>query len=162
MIDTPGIIDTESVKAVTGTGKYRYAFSENQKAILRELARMFVLAPEGFNAFLLTVKIGARFTPEDCEALQMLKSFLGEEALDYMILLLTHGDDAEYEAGEAQLSVDEYVDQWVDSMETWVKEFIRDTLKNRKVLINGRVDPNKKPEAYKKQLSKLIEVIRVN
>lgn len=160
MIDTPGIIDTSSVKKMTSKGRYWYRYRKDEERILTELAKMFVYAPQGFNAFLLTLKFGARFTSEDGEALKLLKAFLGEEALDYMILLLTHGDEAEANARKRQTPVDEYVKQWIDGMEDWVKGFIYDDLKGRVVLMNGILDPKEQPEAYKKQLRKLIEVIR--
>lgn len=119
---------------------------------------MFVYAPQGINAFLLTVKCGTRFTSEDSQALLLLKNFLGEEALDYMILLLTHGDQAEANARDYGKPVDQYVKQWVDTMEEWVKKFIQDELKDRVVLMNTKLDINEQPEAYKRQLREIIEV----
>lgn len=160
VIDTPGIIDTSSVKKMAGTWKYWPGYREDQKKILRELAKMFVYASRGINAFLLTIKFGTRFTPEDSQALLLLRKFLGEEALDYMILLLTHGDQAECNARDNGIPVDQYVKQWVDGMEEWVKTFIQGELKYRVVLMNARLDINEQPEAYKKQLCKIIEVIR--
>ena len=160
VIDTPGIIDTSSVKKMTGTWKYWPGYREDQKKILTELAKMFVYASRGINAFLLTVKFGTRFTPEDSQALLLLRKFLGEEALDYMILLLTHGDQAERNARADGKPVDQYVKQWVDKMEEWVKTFVQDELKDRVVLMNATLDINEQPEAYKKQLRKIIEVIR--
>lgn len=162
MIDTPGVIDTSTVEKIAGWKKYwnAYAYGEDQKRILRELAKMFVYAPQGLNAFILTLKFGTRFTAEDSQALIMLKKFLGKEALDYMIILLTYGDQAEVRAIQKRIPIDVYVKRWIDGMETWVKTFVHDELKDRVVLMNGMLDPNKQPEAYKKQLRKLIEVIR--
>lgn len=159
VIDTPGVIDTSTVKRMVGLEKYWHAYGEDQKRILMVLAKMFVYAPQGFNAFILTFKFGTRFTAEDSQALIMLKKFLGKEALDYMILLLTHGDQAEVRARKKGTPIDEYVKHWIDEMETWVKEFVHDELKDRVVLMNGMLEPNEQPEAYKKQLRKLIEVI---
>ena len=59
---------------------------------------MFVYAPRGFNAILLLVKFGSRFTRDDFDALQMLLKFLTPDAKKYMILVLTHGDQAEVNA----------------------------------------------------------------
>ena len=158
VIDTPGIIDTSSVKMMTGRWKYWPGYCQDRKKILTELAKMFVYAPQGINAFLLTVKCGTRFTSEDSQALLLLKNFLGEEALDYMILLLTHGDQAEANARDYGKPVDQYVKQWVDTMEEWVKKFIQDELKDRVVLMNTKLDINEQPEAYKRQLREIIEV----
>ena len=43
-------------------------------------------------------------------------------------------------------------------MDEWLKTFIHDGLKDRVVLFNCTLEPDQKPEAYKKQLCKLIEV----
>lgn len=145
---------------MTGKWKYWPGYREDQEKILTEVSKMFAYAPGGFNAILLTLKFGSRFTEEDGKALKLLKDFLGVEALDYMILLLTHGDEAEFHARKKQIPVDAYVKKWIDEMEEWVEKFIRNELKDRWVLMNGRLDPNEQPEAYKKQLRKLIEVIR--
>lgn len=119
---------------------------------------MFVLAPRGFHAILLLVKFGTRFTPDDAEALIFLQTFLSEEATNYMILLLTHGDQAEHNARKGDVPVDKYVHNWIEEMDDWVREFVREKIGGRVVLMNGLLDPDKEPEAHKKQLCKLIEV----
>ena len=50
------------------------------------------MSPDGLDAILRTIKYGGRFGPEDAEALRILKTFFGNEALPYMILILTHGE----------------------------------------------------------------------
>ena len=131
-------------------------YRKDQQKILTELAKMFVMAPGGFNAILLLVKFGSRFTPEDGEALKLLRTFLGEEATNYMILLLTHGYQAEANARRKNVPVDKYLKAWIEAMEDWVKDFIHENLKDRVVLINNMLEPDKEPEAYKTQLRTLI------
>ncbi|XP_015749215.1 PREDICTED: uncharacterized protein LOC107328988 [Acropora digitifera] len=162
VIDTPGVIDTEIVKQVTSTtsqAKYALGLKKELETTLKELAKMFLYAPRGFNAILLLAKFGSRFTRDDGDALQMLLKFLRAEAQNYMILVLTHGDEAEYHASEEGITVEEYLKNWINRMDDWLKKFIHDDLKDRVVLLNCRLKPDKEPEAYKKQLCKLIEMI---
>ena len=161
MIDTPGVIDTKIVKQMTSkTSQARYAVGLKMEleTTLTELAKMFVYAPRGFNAILLLAKFGSRFTRDDYDALQMLLKFLTPDAKKYMILVLTHGDQAEYNASDKGIAVDKYLKNWIDKMDDWLKTFIHDDLKDRVVLFNCRLKPDQEPEAYKKQLCKLIEV----
>ena len=161
MIDTPGVIDTKIVKQMTSMGsqaQYKAGFKKELETTLNELARMFRLVPAGFNAILLLVKFGSRFTQDDYDALQMLLKFFTPGAKKYMILVLSHGDQAEYHASEKGIAVDEYLKNWIDKMDDWLKKFIHHDLKNRVVLFNCRLKPDKEPEAHKKQLCKLIEV----
>ena len=161
MIDTPGVIDTNVVKQMTSKtnqAKYAVGFMKELETTLRELAKMFLYAPRGFNAILLLAKFGSRFTRDDNDALQMLLKFLTADAKKYMILVLTHGDEAEYNASEEGIAVEEYLKDWIDRMDDWPKKFIHDDLKDRVVLFNCRLKPDREPEAYKKQLCKLIEV----
>ncbi|XP_015757054.1 PREDICTED: uncharacterized protein LOC107336495 [Acropora digitifera] len=161
VIDTPGVIDTKIVKQMTGKtsqAKYAVGLKKELETTLKELAKMFLYAPRGFNAILLFAKFGSRFTRDDYDALQMLLKFLTTDAQKYMILVLTHGDEAEYNASEKGIAVDEYLKSWINKMDYWLKKFIHDDLNDRVVLLNCRLKPDKEPEAYKKQLCKLIEV----
>ena len=60
----------------------------NEKT-LTELCKMFAMAPQGFDAIILTIKYGSRFTEEDSKVLRLLKEFMGKEFTDVMILLVT-------------------------------------------------------------------------
>ena len=161
VIDTPGVIDTKIVEGMTSKtnqAKYAVGFMKELETTLRELAKMFLYAPCGFNAILLLAKFGSRFTRGDKDALQMLLKFLTDDAKKYMILVLTHGDEAKYNADEEGIAVEEYLKNWIDRMDDWLKKFIHDDLEDRVVLLNCRLKPDREPEAYKKQLCKLIEV----
>ena len=161
VIDTPGVIDTAAVKGITSVtrkAKYSLRFKEVLKRTLEEVAKMVLYAPHGFNAILLVAQFGVRFTRDDYDALQILLKFLTEDAKKYMILVLTHGDEAEYNANEEGIAVDEYLEKWIDKMDEWLKKFIHDDLEGRVVLFNCRLKPDREPKAYKIQLCKLIEV----
>ena len=175
MIDTPGVMDTQTVRDMTG-GMGRMVYTANkaanvtgvainwggyrdvQEKTLKELSTMILYAPRGFNAILLVAKFGYKLTLEDFNALQMLLKFFGGQAKKYMILLLTHGDDAEYNAREKGITVDEHLRNWIDTSEEWLKIFVHHDLEDRVVLFNCRLKPDQEPQAYKKQLCKLIEV----
>ncbi|XP_015769286.1 PREDICTED: uncharacterized protein LOC107347824 [Acropora digitifera] len=162
VIDTPGVIDSKLVKQMaskTSQARYALGFLKELQTPLKELAQMFLYAPRGFNAILLLAKFGSRFTPDDYDALQMLLKFLTADAKKYMILVLTHGDEAEHNASEEGIAVEEYLKNWINRMDDWLKKFIHDDLKDRVVLLNGKLKPDKEPEAHKKQLCKLIEMI---
>ena len=152
VIDTPGVLDTT---ATSVSNPPRYA--DHQKGILKEVSKIFAMAPFGFDAVILVVKYGSRFTMEDAQALKMLEALLEEDAKGHMILLLTHGDQAEYEAEEEKISIDQRVSQWLKTLPSWVQNFINE-IGNRVVLINNTLRPQKDQEAYGKQLIKLIQV----
>ena len=154
VIDTPGVLDTAATSAKTFL-LTRYA--EHQKNILKESLKIFAMAPFGFDAVILVVKYGCRFTMEDAQALKMLEALLEGDAKGHMILLLTHGDQAEYEAEEEEMSSDQRVHQWLKTLPSWVQSFIEE-IGNRVVLINNTLKPQKDQEAYGKQLLKLIQV----
>lgn len=128
-----------------------------QREILHEVARIFAMAPDGFDCFIVVAKYGTRFTKEDGQALKMLQELLGKEALDNMILLLTHGDQAERDAEENGEKVDKALKNWLESLPSWVKDFVAD-IEDRVLLFNNCLRPEKEPEEYKEQLSRLIKV----
>ena len=153
VIDTSGLIVKESRRMQM----YRREFLMELET-LKGLAKIFVYAPGGLNAILLVTKFGSRSIRDDLEALQLLFKFLTAEAQNYMILVLTHGDKAEYNASQEGIAVEEYLINWINRLDDWMKKFIHDDLKDRVVLFNCRLKPDQEPEAYKKQLCKLIEV----
>ena len=159
MIDTPGVIDTKIVEQMARSKlSYKVGLNEELEQTLKELARMVLYAPRGFNAILLVARFGSRFTAEDYEGLQLLLKFLSAEAQKYMILVLTHGDEAENSASKKSITVEKYLQDWINKMDDSLKNFIHDDLEDRVVLLNCMLKPDKEPEAYKKQLCKLIEV----
>ena len=160
VIDTPGVLDTLAVSWMDKAKKAHAYLSRNnevQNETLQEIARIFAMAPDGFDCFILVTKYGCRFTAEDGQALKMLQKLLGREAYDNMILVLTHGDQAELEAEENEKTVEEALEKWLKSLPDWVQKFIA-AINNRVFLINNCLRPEKEPEEYKKQLTRLIKV----
>ena len=160
VIDTPGVLDTSAVSLMDKAKNVLAYLTKNdevQKEILHEVARIFAMAPDGFDCFIVVAKYGSRFTAEDGQALKMLQQLLGKEACDNMILILTYGDQAEREAEEDGKTVEETLEKWLESLPPWVKQFVA-AIKHRVFLFNNCLRPEKEPEEYKKQLSRLIEV----
>lgn len=156
MIDTPGVLDTSSVKSlktVNLTSQSRYV----EKQILLELNKIFALAPKGFDAIMLVARYGTRFTKEDGQALKLLTTFLGKESKEYMILILTWGDQAKVHAEEENITPEECISQWIETLPEWVQEFVND-IKHRVVLFDNRLKEEENPDAFKAQLSHLIKV----
>lgn len=120
--------------------------------------KVFGMAPQGFDAIILIVKYGARFTKEDEQALNLLQTFLGEKSKRNMILILTWGDQAVHHADEKGVRLDEWIKTWISKLPEWVQTFIAE-IDDRVVLFNNCLKEADTPEAYKKQLSELIEVI---
>ena len=161
MIDTPGIMDTapvsrmekakEVMKNVTGL------YNEKQQEILRELYKVFVMSPDGLDAVIITIKYGGRFGPEDAEALRILKTFFGTEALPYMILILTHGDQAAYHAKKEKKSIEDHLKWYISTLPNFVQQFVKE-IGERRMLFDNRLDPNEKPNDCNEQISRLLQV----
>ena len=125
------------------------------EAFKREVAGLLKWAPNGFDAIVLVTRYGCRFTGEDAQALKSLQEYLCENAGKYIILVLTYGDQAEREATKDNL--DGLVHRWLQTLPDWVRNFI-EQIDNRVILFNNLLKPHSEPEAYKRQLSKLIQV----
>ena len=161
VIDTPGIMDTapvsvmekvkEKAKSVTGL------YNEKQREILRELYKVFVMSPDGLDAVIITIKYGGRFGLEDAEALKILKNFLGTEAQPYMILILTHGDQAVRDAKEKKRSIEDHLKWYISTLPDWVQRFMKE-IGERRMLFDNSLDPTENPDDCKKQVSKLLQV----
>lgn len=123
-----------------------------------EVTGLLEWAPNGFDAIVLVAEYGCRFTGEDAQSLKSLQDYLGENAGKYIILVLTHGDQAEREAADkVSHNVDGLVRRWLQTLPDWVQNFIQQ-IDDRVILFNNLLKPHTEPEAYRRQLSKLIQV----
>lgn len=156
MIDTPGLLDSftvERLKTVPLTSGTRHA----QKQILKEVYRIFALAPTGFDAILHVVQYGSRFTDNCGQALRLLINFLGSRSKEYLILILTYGDQAKWMAEDENITVEECIWRWIRTLPHWMQDYIND-INGRVVLFDNRLREDKDPVGFKKQLTHLIEV----
>lgn len=164
VIDTPGIMDTAEVSNMGRMIKEAalnlciFRNSNRQREILQELAKVFAMSPKGLDALLITVKYGSRFCREDSEALKVLKEFFGPEAIPYIILIFTHGDEAVFHAEEMEKTTEDHLKCYIDSLPKWVQNFIEE-IKGRRVLFNNRLNLERNPDDCKKQLSNLLQII---
>ncbi|XP_059162495.1 uncharacterized protein LOC131945890 isoform X1 [Physella acuta] len=82
VVDSPGLFDTR-VKVEDGIEMCRAAI---QNIILAN--------PKGYHAFLVVFKFGSRFTRDETETIDVLKTILGSDFLrKYGIIVLTNGDN---------------------------------------------------------------------
>ena len=130
---------------------------QTQREILNEVHKIFQMAPKGFDAIILVVKYGDRFTGEDQQALDLLQAFLGKESTKRMILILTKGDQALFHAENESTTQEEHIKKWISELPEWMQAFIKE-INHRWVLFNNHIKEAENPEACKKQLSELIEV----
>ena len=161
MIDTPGIMDTATVstigKAIGMVKSMTGHLNAEEKKILQELARVFVMSPDGLDAIIITIKYGCRFLEEDAEALKILKTFFGTEAQPYMILILTYGDQAARDAKKKKWSIEDHLTWYISTLPNWVRQFLKE-IGERRMLFDNTLDPNDKPDDCKRQISKLLQV----
>ena len=161
MIDTPGIMDTAPV-SVMGIAKEIFQnvtglYNESQKEILREIHKVFVMSPDGLDAVIIIIKYGVRFGLEDAEALKILKKFFGTEAQPYMILVLTHSDQAARAAKRENRTIEDQLKRYLSTLPDWVQRFMKE-IGERRILFDNNLDPTENPDDCKKQVSNLIQV----
>ena len=161
VIDTPGIMDTAPV-SVMGIAKEIFQnvtglYNESQKEILREIHKVFVMSPDGLDAVIIIIKYGVRFGLEDAEALKILKKFFGTEAQPYMILVLTHSDQAARAAKKENRTIEDQLKRYLSTLPDWVQRFMKE-IGERRILFDNNLDPTENPDDCKKQISNLIQV----
>ncbi|PFX21654.1 putative protein PHLOEM PROTEIN 2-LIKE A3 [Stylophora pistillata] len=154
VIDTPGFMDTVPIlyRIRNASG----LFSKRRRDILRELAKVFVMSPDGLDAIIIAITYGGRLGSDDAEALIILTSFFGAEAQSYIILILTHGDQAARDAKKKKRSIKDHLKWYITSLPDWVQKFITE-IGERRVLFDNSLDPDEKPDDCKKQVSKLLQ-----
>ena len=150
------MLDTSSVKMLKSK-TLRSQSRQTQREILKEVYRIFKMAPDGFDAIILVVKYGVSLTEEDKTALNLLQTFLGKESTKSMILILTWGDQALLHARDNDITQEDCTKNWIGTLPEWMKEFIAE-INQRWVLFDNCLKEAENPEACKKQLSELIEV----
>lgn len=133
-------------------------FSKRRRDILRELAKVFFMSPDGLDAIIITIKYGSKLGSDDAEALKILKSFFGAEAQSYIILILTHGDQAARDAKKKKRSIEDHLKWYITTLPDFVQKFITE-IGERRVLFDNSLDPYEKPDDCKKQVSKLLQVL---
>ncbi|XP_062389313.1 uncharacterized protein LOC134077627 [Sardina pilchardus] len=88
VIDTPGLFDTKI----------------SNEEIQREMTNCVSMVLPGPHVFLLLIQVG-RFTIEERQAVQIIQSTFGENAIKYTIVLFTRGDDLKNKSIEQFLAM---------------------------------------------------------
>ena len=74
-----------------------------------------------------------------------------------MILILTHGDEAAFQARKRERSIEEQLESYINDLPGWVQQFVKE-IGERRMLFNNRLDPQINPDDCTKQVSKLLQV----
>ncbi|RXM94867.1 GTPase IMAP family member 7 [Acipenser ruthenus] len=111
VIDTPGLFDTEL----------------SNSEITEEIVKCIEMSAPGPHAFLLVFRLG-RFTEEEKETVRIIQEVFGKEALKYMSVLFTHGDN---------LDEDQTIEEFVNNAGKDLKQLV-ESCANRYHVINGR------------------------
>ncbi|XP_060720752.1 LOW QUALITY PROTEIN: golgin subfamily A member 6-like protein 25, partial [Tachysurus vachellii] len=101
VIDTPGLFDTNI----------------DNEEIRKEIVKCISMASPGPHVFLLTLKIGQRFTPEERETVDLIKETFGEQSNMYIIVLFTRGDELKAK------TIEQYVENAGEKLKTLLFEF---------------------------------------
>ncbi|GFR72359.1 immune-associated nucleotide-binding protein 4 [Elysia marginata] len=86
VVDLPGAKDTRVDK------------KQDFEILVTRMKEAMLIIPEGYHAFLYTIKYPSRFTEEDAEVLETLKKILKPDVTQkHCILLMTGGDDFRFD-----------------------------------------------------------------
>lgn len=83
------------VKVVDGPGVYDTHLSqpEDLEVMISAMRYAVAINPRGYHAMLLVLRLGSRYTNEEHQAVQVLKSIFGPDFVDrFTIIVVTHGD----------------------------------------------------------------------
>ncbi|XP_059144765.1 uncharacterized protein LOC131931948 [Physella acuta] len=84
---------TVQIVEAPGVGDTRHTRGESDRNTVANLCSAMALSPEGYDAVLLVLRYGGRFTEEDVNVVTSLKKILGADFVQkFCVLVLTCGD----------------------------------------------------------------------
>ena len=132
VVDTPGFFDTKRPPAET----------------YEELTKGMLLISPGPHAILLVIRIGRR-TDEVIRGVELVKKILGEESVDYMVIVFTGMDSLDNDG----LTIDHFL----RTLDKPLKQLL-EACNNRFVAVNNTAKPIS--EENKKQIQTLIDMTK--
>ncbi|GFN75649.1 immune-associated nucleotide-binding protein 9 [Plakobranchus ocellatus] len=137
-----------------GVGDIRWNKPDCLKLLREQMGKAMVINPHGYHAFLLVVRYGTRFTEEDKDTIELLKSLFGQDFVGkYCILAMTHGDNFQHNI-ESRPGGDTFP-EWC-SRQTGIFQELLKECNNRIVLFDNTTQEEEKRDA---QLDKLLEMV---
>ena len=157
VIDTPGFMNTALIDKMSGhPDSWLSDEKKRQEKALQEAVTMFTLAPDGFDAIALVLVYGTRFTQEDAHVFTLIQTWLGEKAERHMFLILTKADQARRVAEKDNVPLERIKKEYIESLPSWVKEFVKRIGENRVLLFDNTMKKN--TDVSKEQVSRFIQV----
>uniref|UniRef100_W5N1E2 AIG1-type G domain-containing protein n=1 Tax=Lepisosteus oculatus TaxID=7918 RepID=W5N1E2_LEPOC len=132
VIDTPGLFDT----------------SLTHDKLVSEIVNCIKMSSPGPHVFLLVLQLG-RFTAEEKVAVKYIQYIFGKEAVRYMMVLFTRGDD---------LGENKTIEDYVKKAHSHLKKFIRQC-GNRYHVFNNK---SKDPDQVYSLMSKISQMVSEN
>ncbi|XP_041832846.1 GTPase IMAP family member 8-like [Melanotaenia boesemani] len=132
VVDTPGLFDN----------------SLTHEEVQEELMKCIHLLAPGPHVFLLVIHI-RRFTPEDKETLQHIKKVFGKNSEKFTIILLTGGDNLQYDGQ----NIDEYIEKETDDS---FKKLISDC-GGRYHVFNNRVNERSQVSELTRKINTMVK-----
>ncbi|KAI0494322.1 immune-associated nucleotide-binding protein 9 [Dendrobium catenatum] len=137
VIDTPGLFDS----------------STSAEVISEEIVKCINLAKDGIHVVLMVFSLQSRFITEEKVSIEIMKSIFGDKIVDYIIIVLTHGDFLESQ----KKSLKDYITHFPESMRNIIQSF-----KNRVIVLDNTTKDMIKREKQVKELLSLVEYVIVD
>uniref|UniRef100_A0A0B7B6Y9 AIG1-type G domain-containing protein n=1 Tax=Arion vulgaris TaxID=1028688 RepID=A0A0B7B6Y9_9EUPU len=140
VVDGPGIGDT--VTDVTEGGQSMNSLVEEALSLISNT----------FNALLIVLKYGVRFTRQEREAIEVIKMIFGEDIIkNYGVIVMTHGDNFDIDMDDTETTFQDWREAQIGDVHSLFNE-----CNDRCVLFNNK---SKDAEKRRKQNVDLLKIV---